>query len=170
MERWETHREIASMSWVRSGHHVLSIKHLDSKLRNSDSPVLLASTCSKRCKAGHEEVKTRERNHVDGQLAQVRVQLTREAQASGDARHDGRDQVVQVTVRGVGQLQGAHADVVEGLVVDAEGLVGVLDELVDGERGVVGLNNGIRDLARKLVPASCQTMTGVKAYLGRRDD
>ncbi len=33
-----------------------------------------------------------------------------------------------------------------GLVVNAEGLVGVLDELVNGESGVVGLHNGIRHL------------------------
>merc|ERR1719410_3333400 len=33
-----------------------------------------------------------------------------------------------------------------GLVVDAEGLVCVLDKLVDGESGVVGLHNGVRDL------------------------
>jgi len=39
-----------------------------------------------------------------------------------------------------------EADVVEGLVVDAEGLVRVLDQLVHGEGGVVRLDNGIRNL------------------------
>lgn len=34
------------------------------------------------------------------------------------------------------------------LVVNAEGLVRVLDELMDGKGGVVGLNNGIGDLGR----------------------
>jgi hypothetical protein len=32
------------------------------------------------------------------------------------------------------------------LVINAEGLVGVLNKLVDGEGGVVGLHNGIQDL------------------------
>ena len=32
------------------------------------------------------------------------------------------------------------------LVIDTEGLIGVLNELVDGESSVVGLNNGVRDL------------------------
>ena len=50
------------MPGVSSGHHVLGVKHLLGKLRNSDSPVLLASTSSERSKAGHEEVETRERN------------------------------------------------------------------------------------------------------------
>ena len=46
--------------------------------------------------------------------------------------------MVEVAIGGVRQLQGAEADVVQRLVVDAEGLVGVLDQLVDGEGGVVG--------------------------------
>ena len=96
----------------------------------------------------HEEMKTGEGNHVDGQLPQVRVELTGESQAGGDTRHDGGDEVVQVTVRGVVQLEGPHADVVESLVVNAEGLVRVLDQLVDGECGVVRLDNGVGDLGR----------------------
>ncbi len=41
-----------------------------------------------------------------------------------------------------------EADVIEGLVVDAIGLVGVLDQLMDGERGVIGLDHGVRHLGR----------------------
>ena len=36
-----------------------------------------------------------------------------------------------------------EADVVERLVVDTEGLVSVLDQLVDGEGGVVGFHHGV---------------------------
>lgn len=54
--------------------------------------------------------------------------------------------MVQVTVAGSGELQGTEADIVQSLVVDTEGLIRVLDQLVDGEGGVVGLDNGIRDL------------------------
>jgi hypothetical protein len=35
------------------------------------------------------------------------------------------------------------------LVIDTEGLVGVLNELVDGEGGVVRLNNGVGNLGRR---------------------
>lgn len=97
-------------------------------------------------KSDHEEVETRERNHVDGQLAQVRVELTGETQTRGDAGHDGGDEVVEVTIGRVAQLEGAHADVVERLVINAEGLVRVLDQLVDGEGGVVGLDDGVGHL------------------------
>ena len=99
-------------------------------------------------KAEHEEVEAGERDHVDGELAQVGVELTWEAEARGDARHGGRDEVVQVTVGWGGELEGAEADVVQGLVVDAVSLVSVLDELVDGEGGVVRFDNGVRHLGR----------------------
>ena len=42
-----------------------------------------------------------------------------------------------------------EADVVEGLVVDADDLVGVLDELVDGEGGIVRLHYCVRHLRRR---------------------
>ena len=77
--------------------------------------------------------------HVDGQLTEVGVELTRETQASGDTRHDHGDEVVEVTVCWCGELQCPEADVVKRLVVDTERLVGVLDELVHGKRGVIGL-------------------------------
>ena len=42
-----------------------------------------------------------------------------------------------------------EADVVESFVVDAVGFIGVLHQLVDGEGGVVGLDNGVRHLGRR---------------------
>ena len=54
--------------------------------------------------------------------------------------------MVQVAVGWGGELEGSEADVVESFVIDAVGLIGVLDELVNGEGGVVGLDNGVGDL------------------------
>ena len=85
-------------------------------------------------------------HHADCQLPEVRVEPSREPETCGHTRHGQGDPVVQVTVGGVGQLQGSEADVVQGLVVNTEGLVSVLDQLVDGEGGVVGLHHGVRDL------------------------
>ena len=47
-----------------------------------------------------------------------------------------------------GELESSEADVVQGFVVDAVGLVGVFDELVHGERGVVWFDNGVGHLWR----------------------
>jgi hypothetical protein len=109
-------------------------------------------------------VQTGEWNHVDGKLAEIGVELTGETEGGGHTGHDGGDKVVEITVRGCGELEGTHADVVQGLrivsgfpvpipfpsesylVINTEGLVRVLNKLVNGKGSVVGLNNGIGDL------------------------
>jgi len=63
------------MSWVTGRHHVLSIKHLLNELGYSEGTVLLRATRCQWSKAGHEEVKSWEWNHVHSQLAQISVQL-----------------------------------------------------------------------------------------------
>ena len=56
---------------------------------------------------------------------------TWKSQAGGDTRHCCRYQMVQVTISGGGQLQGAEANVVQSFVINAVGLVGVLYQLMD---------------------------------------
>ena len=97
----------------------------------------------------HEEVETRERYHVHRKLPQIGVQLAGKPEASGHAGHGQRDQMIQVPVAGIGNLEGAEADVVEGFVVDAVGLVCILHQLVHGEGGVVGLDHGVGYFRRR---------------------
>jgi hypothetical protein len=138
--------QVATVAEVGGSHHVLGVEHLLGELGHGDGTERVGATAGERSESDHEEMETGEGHHVDGQLPQVRVKLTGETQAGGDTGHDSGDEVVQVTVGGVVQLESPHADVVESLVVNAEGLVGVLDQLVDGEGGVVGLDNGVGDL------------------------
>lgn len=119
--------EVTTVAKVRGSHHVLGVVHLLGELRNGDGAERVSTPGSERGESDHEEVETREGNHVDSQLAKVGVQLARETQTGGDTRHYGRDQVVQVTVRGRRQLEGPHADVIQRLVIDTESLIGVLD-------------------------------------------
>ncbi len=56
--------------------------------------------------------------------------LTWEAQAAGDAGHDGGDEVIEVSEGGGGELEGAEADVIQGLIVEHHALVRVLHQLV----------------------------------------
>jgi hypothetical protein len=63
---------------VSSGHHILGIEHLLGELRDGDRSVLLRSTSGEGSEPDHEEVQTREGDHVDGELPQVRVELSRE--------------------------------------------------------------------------------------------
>ena len=83
----------------------------------------------KRSEASYEEVETGEWHHVDGEFPEISVQLAREPQTGGDTRHGGGDEMVKISVGGCCQFEGPEADVVESLVVDTEGFVGVLNEL-----------------------------------------
>jgi len=56
--------------------------------------------------------------------------------------------VVKITIGRGRELQGAEANLIQRLVIDAEGLVGVLDELMHGEGGVIRLDDSIGDLVR----------------------
>ncbi len=51
--------------------------------------------------------------------------------------------MVQVAESWLSKLQCAEADVIEGLVVEDDCLVGVFDQLVEGEGSVVRLHNHI---------------------------
>jgi hypothetical protein len=81
-------------------------------------------------------------NQVGLELVQVDVEGTVEAQGRGDGGDDLGDQTVEVLVARPGNVQIPAADVVDGLVVDQEGAVRVLDGAVGGQDGVVGLDNG----------------------------
>ena len=140
------HGEVASVAGVAGGHHVLGVEHLLSQLGDGEGPVLLGAAAGEWGKSGHEEVKAGEGDHVDGELAKIGVQLTRESQTGGDSAHGRRDEMVEVAVSWGGELEGAEADIVECLVVDAVGLIGVFYELVNGEGSIVGLYHGVGHL------------------------
>merc|ERR1711885_41901 len=91
-------------------------------------------------------METGEGDEVNGELSEVRVKLSGETEAAGDTGKGGGDEMVEITVGGGGELEGSEADTVEGLVINAHNLIGVLDELMDGEGGVVGLNDGVGHL------------------------
>mmetsp|Transcript_23888 Transcript_23888/g.61547 ORF Transcript_23888/g.61547 Transcript_23888/m.61547 type:complete len:315 (-) Transcript_23888:480-1424(-) len=142
-------REVAAVARVGGGHHVLGIEHLLGELRHGERAVLLRATRGERREADHEEVQTREGYKVHAHLAQVGVELAREAEAARRRRHDGRDKVVEVAEGGGRQLKCAEADVVQRLVVEQKALVRVLHELVHRERRVVRLDDGVGHLGRR---------------------
>ena len=74
-----------------------------------------------------------------GKLSGVCIQLAREPKGGGHSRHGQRDQMVEVTVCGSGQLECSEADVIESLVVNAKSLISVLHQMVYGECGIVRL-------------------------------
>lgn len=55
--------------------------------------------------------------------------------------------MVQIAVGWRTELQRSEADIVEGFVIDAERFVGVFHQLMNGQGGIVRLNNSIRNLS-----------------------
>ena len=54
--------------------------------------------------------------------------------------------MVKISIGGGGELEGSEADVIQGFVINAHNLIGVFNELMDGEGGIVWLNDGVGDL------------------------
>lgn len=139
------HGEVAAVPRVTRCHHVAGVKHLLGELWHGEGSILLAAAGCQGGKTWHEEVEAWERHHVDRQLPQIGVELSGKSQRGGDPTHGHADQVVEVPVGRRGEFQRAEADVVEGLVVNAEGFICVLQKLVDRQGGVVWLHYGVRD-------------------------
>jgi hypothetical protein len=104
--------EVAAVAGVGGTHHVLGVEHLLRQLGHSQSTVLLRTTRSQGGKANHVEVETGEGDQVDGELAQIGVELTGEAEGASDTAHDGRHEMAEISECGGGELQSAEADVV----------------------------------------------------------
>ena len=85
-------------------------------------------------------------NKVDSELSEIGVKLSWESEAASDTGESSRDEMVKITVGWGGELKGSEADIVKGFVINAHNLIGVLNKLMDGEGGVVRLDDGIRDL------------------------
>jgi hypothetical protein len=126
-----THSQVTTMSGVRGGHHVLDIKHLLSELWNRGSMIFLASAGGQGSVTRHEGMEIWEGNHVDSQLPQIGVELTGEARASSDTRHDDTHEVVKITICWGCELESTEADIVQSLIVNMGGLIRVLNKLVD---------------------------------------
>jgi hypothetical protein len=103
--------QVATLARIGGGHHVLRVEHLRRQLSHRRLVIHRCATClsqhdtrtmsarvgwpraserasyRQRRKADEEKVETREWHEIDGQFAQIRVELTREAEAAGHARH-----------------------------------------------------------------------------------
>jgi hypothetical protein len=85
-------------------------------------------------------------HQVGLELGQIDVQGTVESQRGSDRADNLTDQTIQVGVGWALDIQITTANVVDGLVVDHEGTIRVLEGGVGGQDGVVWLNHSCGDL------------------------
>ena len=91
--------------------------------------------------SGQGEMDTWVGHKVGLELSKINVQSTIETQRSCDGRYDLSHKTVEVGIGWSLDVQVPSADVVDSLVVDHEGTVGVLQGGVGGEDRVVRLND-----------------------------
>ena len=132
------------------GHHRRGLERRVGDLRDRQLLVVgLLGRDDGRVRREHE-VDARVRDEVGLELGDVHVERAVEAQRGGKARDDLRDQPVEVGVGRPLDVEAAAADVVHGLVVEHDGHVGVLEQRVRREHRVVRLDDGRRDLRRRV--------------------
>jgi len=85
-------------------------------------------------------------HQVGLELSNINVQSTIESEGGSEGGDDLSDESVQVGVGWSLDIEVSSADIVNGLIVEHDGDIGVLEKGVGGEDGVVWLNNGGGDL------------------------
>jgi len=90
------------------------------------------------------------RDEIGLELSDINVEGTIESQRSSEGRDNLSNESVQVGVGGSLDIEVSSADIVDSFVVEHDGDVGVLKKRVGGENGVVGFNDGSRDLRRRI--------------------
>jgi len=95
---------------------------------------------------GEHEMDTWVWDEVGLELGHINVEGTIESEGGSEGGDNLRDESVEVSVGGALNIEVSSADIVDGLVVEHDGDIGVLEEGVSGEDGVVWLNNGGGDL------------------------
>jgi hypothetical protein len=86
------------------------------------------------------------RHQVGLEFGDIDVEGTIETKGGGQRRDDLSQQTVQIGVGGALDVEGTTADVVQSFVVNLIGDIGVLEERVDTQNGIVWLDNGCGNL------------------------
>merc|ERR1719231_1399744 len=138
----EAARHVLAVTGVALDHHHSGLEHGVGDLSHGELLVVRLLRGDDGRVGGEREVDAGVGHQVGLELGDVDVEGTVEAEGGGEGGDHLADEAVKVGVGGALDVEGAAADVIERVVVDKEGHVGVLEEGVGGENGVVGLNNG----------------------------
>merc|ERR1719376_885391 len=137
---------VLAVARVALGHHGGRLEGRVGDLGDGELLVVGLLGRDDRGVGGKHEVDAGVGHEVGLELSDVDVEGTVEAEGGSQGGDDLGDEAVEVGVGGALDVKGAAADVVDGLVVEHDGDVGVLEEGVGGEHGVVRLNDSGGDL------------------------
>merc|ERR1712054_33379 len=141
---------VLAMTRVALGHHVGRLEARVGDLGHGQGLVVGLLGGDDRRVGGHHEVDARVGHQVGLELSHINIQGTVEPKRSGQGGDHLRDETVQVGVGRALDVEAATADVVDGLVVKHDSDIGVLQERVGGEHGVVRLDNRGGHLRRRV--------------------
>ena len=99
---------------------------------------------------GEHEVDSGVGDEVGLELSNIDVEGTVESEGGSQGGDNLSNESVQVGVGGSLDIEVSSADIIDGLVVEHNGDIGVLEEGVGREDGVVGLNNSGGDLRGRI--------------------
>lgn len=127
------------MAGVALGHHVGWFKDSACDFGNRQRLVHCLVRADDWRIRGQHEVDAGVRHQVGLELGDVDVQGPIESERGGQTGNDLGDQAIEVSVRWLGNVQVTSANVIQSLVVKAEGTIGVFQKSMGGKDGVVGL-------------------------------
>merc|ERR1712072_907849 len=137
---------VLTATGVALGHHVGGLEASVGDLGNGEGLVVGLLGGDDGSVGADHEMDAGVWHQVGLELGKVDVEGTIETEGGRQGGDDLADETVEVGVGGALDVEAATADVVQGLVVKHDGDVGVLEEGVGGEHGVVGLDDGGGDL------------------------
>jgi len=137
---------VLSVSGIALGHHVGGLEDRVGDLSNGELLVVGLLGRDHRCIRAQHKVNSGVGHQVSLELSDIDVQGTIETEGGGQGRDNLSNQSVKVGVGGSVDVQGSLADVIDGLIVEHESDISVLQQGVSGEDRVVGLNNSGGDL------------------------
>ncbi len=137
---------VLPVTGVALDHHAGRLEDGVGKLRDGQLFVVGLLGGDDRRVGRQHKVNTRVRHQVGLELRDIDVEGTIETKGGRQGRDNLSDQPVQVGVGGALDIEVTTADVIEGLVVDLVGDIGVFQQRVDAQHGVVRLDDGGGDL------------------------
>jgi hypothetical protein len=142
----QTAGHVLAVTGVALDHLVVGLEASIGDLRDRELLVVSLGGGDNGSIGDQGEMNTGVRNQVGLELVQVHVEGTIETEGGGDGGDNLGNEPVQVGVGRTLNVKVATANVINGLVINHEGTVGVLQGGVGGQDGVVGLDDSGGDL------------------------